>query len=179
MTDQTVAMFTPSVIDVAEFARLGTTLSGDISVRDLPRLQDLVVMGDERLQYELRGEVNPRREAQIACIIHGLVSLECQRCLGTFDHCIDTASTLVFVSDESKLPPVEEEDESMDYVVAEAPMEVRALIEDEIILALPVAPRHAAGECKESPLSKESKESKSTDDKPSPFAALARLKRKR
>lgn len=173
MTDQTVAMSTKGVIDVAEFARLGTTLSGDVGVRDLPRLQDLVVMGDERLHYELRGELNPRREAEITCIIHGLVSLECRRCLETFDHCIDTASTLVFVSDESKLPPVEEEDESIDYVVAEAPVEVRTLIEDEIILALPVAPRHAAGECKESA------GSQSTDDKPSPFAALAGLKRKR
>ena len=86
---------------------------------------------------------------------------------------MDASSTLVFVSDESKLPLVEEEDEATDYVVAESPLDVRALIEDEIILALPISPRHAPGECGESAATPAT----ASADKPSPFAALARLKR--
>lgn len=171
MTDQTASMAVQKGIDIAEFVRLGGALSGEVAVRDLPRLRDFVIMGDERLQYELRGALSPRLEAQITCIIRGLVALECQRCLAAFEHPVATNSTLVFVDDESKLPPMEEENESIDYVVAGAVLDVPGLLEDEIILALPIAPRHEAGDCKASA------QGQSGDDKSSPFAALARLKR--
>jgi uncharacterized protein len=170
-TDQSVALAMQELIDVAEFARLGRTLSGEVAVRDLLRLKDLIISGDQHIRYEISGSLSGRREPQITCIICGFVSLTCQRCLEAFDHRVDALSTLIFVSDESKLPPVGEEDDSTDYVVAESPLDVQALVEDEVILALPISPRHEPGECGESAAATASV------DKPSPFAALARLKR--
>jgi uncharacterized protein len=163
-------MILQQVIDVAEFAFQEKTLAGEIRARDLQRLQDLIVPGEEMLRYEIHGAFSARREAQITCTIHGSILLECQRCLGTFNHVVDLCSTLVFVADESHLPAIEDEDESVDYVVAEKTLDVLALIEDEVILALPLAPRHEAGECKESAARQ------ITDAKPSPFAALSKLK---
>jgi uncharacterized protein len=157
------------VIDVAEFARLGKVFAGEVGVGDFPRLQDLIVAGQERLHYKVQGALTIRREAQITCIIRGSVLLECQRCLGTFNYAIDISSGLVFVTDESQLPPIEEEDELVDYVVAEKVANLLAIIEDEIILALPLAPRHEGG-CGESA------RQQGMGEKPSSFAALNKLK---
>jgi uncharacterized protein len=49
-------------------------------------------------------------------------------------------------------------------------LDLLALIEDEVILSLPLAPRHDEGQC-------ESVERRKSDEKPSPFAVLAKLKR--
>ena len=160
------------VIDIAEFTRLGRMLSGEVAVRDLSRLKDLIVAGDQHRRYEIRGGLSARREPQITCIICGFVALTCQRCFKAFEHRVDTHSTLIFVSDESKLPPVEDEDESTDYIVAKSPLGVQALVEDEVILALPISPRHETGKCGESALGPTSA------DRSSPFAALATLKRR-
>ncbi|MBA2690160.1 MAG: DUF177 domain-containing protein [Burkholderiales bacterium] len=167
MTDQPALQ----VIDIAEFARLKNTLTGEIDATDLSRLHDFIVPGEQRLHYELRGELTARREAQITCIIRGAVSLQCQRCLEAFGHPLAIHSTLVFVADESLLPAIEDEDESIDYVVADAStLGVVEFIEDEIILDLPLVPRHEP-QCQG--LAKQL----ARDDAQSPFAALARLKR--
>lgn len=163
-------MVTPPRIDIAEFARLAKTLTGEVEVKELPRLHDLIASGERRLRYELHGTCTPRREPQITCTILGLVSLECQRCLRPFDLSLDISSQLVFVGDETLLPAIEDEGESVDYVVAESPLDVLALIEDEVILALPLVPRHDVGECEEAAAHS------SKTSKLSPFATLARVK---
>ncbi|KAF0165000.1 MAG: hypothetical protein FD157_1681 [Rhodocyclaceae bacterium] len=60
------------------------------------------------------------------------------------------------------------EDDSVDAITAEADLMVQSLVEDEVLLALPIAPRHE--EC-ESPLASASGHGAS------PFAALADLKK--
>src|SRR5436190_23645231 len=116
MADQSIVMASPQVIDIAEFTRHGRTLAGEVKVRDLTRLQDLIVSSEKQLHYEVRGGLSARRESQITCIIRGSVSLECQRCAGAFDHELAIRSTLVFVGDESQLPAIEDEDEEVDYL---------------------------------------------------------------
>ncbi|HVK53972.1 MAG TPA: YceD family protein [Burkholderiales bacterium] len=159
------------IIDIAEFTRLEKIIDGSIAVIDLPRLKDLVLVGDQTLQYTVRGDLTARREARITCTIHGFVSLECRRCLGAFAHALEIHSTLIFLPDESQLPLLEDEDDSIDYLVGEKTLDLFALIEDEIILALPLAPRHGAGECEKS------EGQRTSGGKPSPFAVLAKLKR--
>jgi len=171
MTDQTISMDAHQVIDVAEFARLEKKVEGKVPAEELQRLRDLILAGKQTLSYEIRGSLSVRREPQIACIIQGSVSLECQRCLGAFDHPVDVHSTLVFVADESQLPAIDDEDDSIDYVVAESRLDLLALIEDEVILALALAPRHDEGKCNASA------KQLLADQKPSPFAALSKLKR--
>ena len=171
MTDQTASISSQSIIDIAEFARLGKSCEGEIGVRDLPRLQDMIVPGEQRLHFHLQGSLSPRREPRIACIIRGHLSLRCERCLGVFEHRLELLSTVVFVTDESLLPAIEDEEAAIDYVVGETTLNVRTLIEDEIILALPLVPRHETGECQASA------EEVADYDKPLPFATLAKLRR--
>jgi uncharacterized protein len=159
------------VIDSGEFARKAQYLEGEFAVRDLTRLHDQLASSEGTVHYALQGGLTVRREQQIECTITGLVQLVCQRCLGSMAHRIDVHSRLMLVPDESRLPALDEEDDSSDYMVAEAALDVKALIEDEVLLALPIAPRHE-GECIQ-----RAGEAGEGSDRKSPFAALAQLKR--
>ena len=68
--------------------------------------------------------------------------LICQRCLTAFEHELNVVRQLVLVTSESQLPELDAEDPDVDVVVATEKMNVLDLIEDEIILSLPLAPRH-------------------------------------
>ena len=50
--------------------------------------------------------------------------------------------TLVLVAGEAKLPDLNDEDPCIDFVAADSKMNVLELIEDELILSLPLAPKH-------------------------------------
>ncbi|MBB4010888.1 uncharacterized metal-binding protein YceD (DUF177 family) [Niveibacterium umoris] len=65
------------------------------------------------------------------------------------------------------IPDDELEEDSFDAIAAERNLDVLALIEDELLLALPISPRH---EVCDTPQPRE------RDDSASPFAALASLR---
>jgi uncharacterized metal-binding protein YceD (DUF177 family) len=73
------------------------------------------------------------------------------------------------VDHENELPAIEAESETEDYLVADCPLDIRDLIEDAVLLALPMVPRKPGQE--------EAKEGGSGGKKPSPFAVLASLKK--
>ena len=70
---------------------------------------------------------------------------------------------------EARLESACEDDDTLDAVMADPAFDVLALIEDEVLLGLPMAPRHAHCEADIRPAG---------SGKPNPFAALAALKRK-
>ena len=74
----------------------------------------------------------------------------------------------------SRLPPIETESEAEDYVVADGPLDVRTLVEDAVILALPMIPRKPGA----APPEGSGKGSVGAGEprKESPFAALKRPK---
>lgn len=160
------------VIDVEKFARGQERYAKKLNAANLPRLKGLINPSSQPLQYEIQGSLTARREPQIQCTIRGSVYLQCQRCLGDLLHEINFDSTVVFVDDEDSLPLIEDEDESVDYVVKPESLDLMTFIEEEIILALPLVPRHPEGKCKELSAQEEEDQAK----KPSPFAVLAKLK---
>ena len=73
--------------------------------------------------------------------------LTCQRCLERFPERFELSNVLSVARDEAELERWESEDPLVDALVAEAPLDVASLVEDEIILSLPVSPRHEDGRC--------------------------------
>ena len=74
--------------------------------------------------------------------VDGTLSLCCQRCLETIEYPIQVRSLLEFVDSDDDLTQEELEDDSRDFLPHQKDLDVAALIEDEILLALPTAPRH-------------------------------------
>lgn len=130
------------VIDSRSFARDAGVLEGSLPIASLTRVLDVLVDSIGTLSYRVEGRRGSRDRAQLLLRVEGGLSLRCQRCLEGINYPLEVESVLELIDDESDLTQEELEDDSRDFVPAQKELDVAALIEDEIILALPVAPRH-------------------------------------
>jgi uncharacterized protein len=159
-----------AVIDSLEFAHGGKELRGDVQVAELGRLADSVHDRNGILQYTLVGHIDGRQRPQLRLRVAGALGLRCQRCLGNLPYQVALDSSLLLLGKDAGGDTAEVED--LDAVAADPEMDVWSLVEDEVLLALPIAPRHAEGECGLAA-------GADRDRTASPFAVLAGLKQKR
>jgi uncharacterized protein len=130
------------IIDSLAFAREGGGLQGELPVLELTRALDMLTASTGHLAYRVLGRVEPRKRPRLVVEVDGALSVCCQRCLEGIDYPVRIRSVLELVGDEEELTQEEIEDDSKDFLVAQKELDVVALIEDEIILDLPAAPRH-------------------------------------
>jgi uncharacterized protein len=160
------------VIDTLEFAREERSVSGVVPVSALPRLLELVGKSDAQLECTLSGSREDGRN-WLSLSIRGQFDLNCQRCLGPMPYALDVDNELQVIAPGESWPDEALDDGSVslgvDAVAADPAQLVTDLIEEEVLLALPVAPKHEEG-CEPPARS---------DDKlaASPFAVLATLKK--
>ena len=134
------------VIDSISFAKKSESLQGKIAIGRLERVRESLASSQGDIKFQLQGELDNQRRPSLRLSISGQVLLTCQRCLADFSHALMVERRLVLVASESELPEVEDEDPDVDFLVADGKMNVQDLIEDEIILGLPLAPKHSV-EC--------------------------------
>jgi uncharacterized protein len=160
-----------TVINSAEFAKKALELHGIIAVSQLQRLHDTLVSTEGDLDFRLVGS-SEQGKSRLGLYVNGSLQLSCQRCLESFSFDLNIASSFIVVPDESAIPVIEENDPDMgnddDYLVADARLQVIDLIEDEILLALPLAPKHDSELCAGTELNELKK--------PNPFAVLKEWK---
>lgn len=130
------------VIDCWGFARGAESLEGELPVARLTRTHDLLTDTVGHLKYRVQGKLSERGWPQLELQIDGRLSVCCQRCLEGIDYPLEVRSVLEFVGDETALAEEDLEEDSVDFLPAQDEIDVVALIEDEIILSLPSAPRH-------------------------------------
>lgn len=136
----------PEPLDIHAFTQAGGMLSGELSSAQLPRLDD-VASGDPTLigwsfsgHSQLRADGS--REARAELSLSGQVRMACTRCLQPLQCRLDEHRELRFVGTESQAESEDADDESFDVLVASRSFDLLGLIEDEVLLALPPAPRH-------------------------------------
>lgn len=139
-------MFTRPFIDSLDFARRGGELSGDVPVAELPRMTDLLADSEGKISYVLRGLAGKDGNPQLELIVDGSCNLRCQRCLNALTYPIKLVSRLRLVS-EGEVDNSDIEDDEVDSIPAEKRLDVLALLEEELLLSLPIAPKHGLGEC--------------------------------
>ncbi len=156
------------VIDSAAFARERGRIEGKVAVAGLSRLADVLAGGDGELVYTARGAEGGNGQLLLDLAIGGRLMLRCQRCLQpiSFEVALDCRFRLV--ESGQTWPDDELVDDSYDAVAAERELDLVALVEQEVMLSLPLAPRHDDCALPESP---------ELGQKVSPFAALAEIKR--
>ncbi len=129
------------VIDSLVFAREARSLKGELPIADLARIQDVLTSSAGVLSFSVAGGMSEQNRPQLFLQIDGVLSVCCQRCLEGIEYSLKVNRLLEFV-DEEELTQEEVEDDSRDFLPAQGEVDVVALIEDEIILELPSAPRH-------------------------------------
>jgi uncharacterized protein len=129
------------ISDAFAFARDGRVLEGTLAVADLERLHDLLAELAGEVTFRLQGFKGERR-THAAVGGFGLAPLACQRCLEAVPCDLDVDSLLELVPEGADLSQDELEDDTRDFLPVVRELDVAELVEDEILLALPVAPRH-------------------------------------
>lgn len=162
-------MFARPFIDSVDFALNGREISGEVPVAEMSRLLDALDAPLGILSYTVRGGLNSRGDPLLEVRVEGQCRLRCQRCLSAMDYAIGVENCLV-LRDQASLDALgDEEDEECDSILADKHLDVLNLLEDEILLSLPIAPKHEEGACRMA-----YGESGQREDLP--FAALAKLK---
>lgn len=162
-------MSDPILIDSLDFAKQRRQLSGVIAMADLPRTHDLLANTDGSLTWSLAGGADALSRPTLHLRVCADVQLVCQRCLTAMPFRLEADTVLTVFLYEDRLEAACEDDDALDAVLAEPEFNVLALIEDEVLLGLPIVARHE--HC-------EPEVRLGGSGKPNPFAVLASLKRK-
>lgn len=158
-----------AVIDSLEFARSGKELRGEVPVAELERLADGLYDRSGNLRYLLVGQTDGRQRLRLRLEVAGTINLRCQRCLERLPYPVALDSRLLLL--EEKAGGAEADIEDLDAVAVNPELDVWSLVEDEVLLAQPMAPRHDDGEC-------QAVVRGDKDPAAAPFAVLAGLKQK-
>ena len=130
------------VIDGLEFARTGSKLQGAWPVAEFVRLRDALRTDDGILQYALTGVPEERGRPALRLKVDGALQLACQRCLGALEFPLHIDVSLQLAATQAEVDAEPLEAEGPEQIVAGREMAVRVLVEDEVLLAIPLAPRH-------------------------------------
>ncbi len=158
------------VIDAFEFCRSNGHREGVTPVAEMSRLNKDCADHSGEVSWAVEGTTSKQGYPQMTLSVSGTVQLMCQRCLTPYAFEMDSSTVLMLGKDDQHADEIEEAlgDESIDVIVGSRTCDIRDLIEDESLLALPQVPKHDA--CPETKLL-----DALASDKPSPFAGLKDL----
>ena len=168
-------------LDVEAFAAEGGSLEGGWPLGELARLaasasDDGPMFSARRVDWRASGHLRQPRvgEPEIWLEVHAesRLPLQCQRCLKSVDVDVVAQRRLRFVAGEKAAAELDEQCDD-DVLALTRALDLHDLIEDEMILALPLVPTH--GSCPE-PLVVPADDLAPDEPAAHPFAALAALR---
>lgn len=164
------------VIDAFAFCKKNERHQGEVAVAELSRLATETIDQAGTVKWSLVGGLNHFGHAQLTLSVSGEVNLVCQRCLSALPYQINSESVIVLAKDEDNADEVESmlDDDAIDVIVGSTAFDAQYLVEDEALLALPLAPKHSV--CPDAKVSGAAEGSSSV--RPSPFAMLKDIKTK-
>lgn len=187
--------FNPLRLDVARFARAGAGLEGQVPLQTMQRLCEgtCSVEGAAAgvVTWAARGSLREvpagAPELRLALQANTTVGLICQRCLQPLAVDLAIDRTFRFARDDEEAAQLDQVAEDEDVLALGRPLDLLSLLEDELIMALPIVPRHqvcpqplAAWREPSEPGAAEGNSRPAAQDptlRPHPFAVLGTLKR--
>jgi uncharacterized protein len=173
----------PVHIDPLRMAETRRLLQGHVALAEMARLAESLQESGGDVAVSLEFGIDEEGIRYMRGRIQAEVGLECQRCLETMRHVIDNdfALALVHSATEAEALPSHYEPLQLDN----QPLFLRDVIEDELLLALPIVARHAKEECSveladaEAPAETDERKDTGKEEKVNPFSVLAGLKTER
>ena len=153
------------VINNLEFAQAQQTLAGEIDALKCERLAETLAPSGAgaHISFKLTGAAKQLRNPSLHLHIEAQLPVSCQRCLDEMLVHLNLTFNYIICN---TLPTEIDENDDTDWLEAAPEMNLQALIEDELLLAMPIAPMHDH-DC--------SKQSMQSGEKPNPFAVLKGL----
>jgi len=169
-------------IDVRKFFAQQADYQASFKLSFFPRLTGLLAQDDNK-HAEIRVDLQFRKDAQGDCFVSGNIqsqlSLTCQRCLQSVAFPINSELHIQVVESLQEAGDRELDADELELVVSEqGRLDLLTLIEDEVMLSLPIVIYHEDADCNQT-LSdfREAEIRHARDDMKKPFAELAGLKK--
>jgi len=170
----------PATIDPIQLAERGARLTGTLPLKGMSRLTQNCPDDAGDVFIDLAFE---RGEGEKVLLMRGALRatlhVRCQRCLEGMDLAIEAAPWFILARSEKRQDMLEDEP---DILVADKPLSLSGLVEDELLLALPMVPMHELSRCPARAHVAAGVDSgaKPTEEaRKSPFSVLSRLKKTR
>lgn len=130
----------PDKIDPWRLTAEGGRLEGALALASLPRLAAELEHAEGEVRVALATGVDAQGFRHITGRLQTGIALICQRCLGPLQWPLDIAVSLALVRNETMADRLPEQYEPL--LVADGLISVADLVEDELLLALPLIPLH-------------------------------------
>lgn len=151
-----------TLINNLEFSEKQLSLNDRIHVKYFKRLLEFLDLSSLEVEvnvveYQLSG-VTVAGHPGLRLVLQATLPMYCQRCLKPIEATVNVAYAYVLSHEEPQ-----ELDDELDWLEISRAMDVQALIEDELLMTIPIAPTHQH-DCLTHKLS--------SGDKVNPFAVL-------
>jgi len=144
----------PRDLDIFEFARSGREAAGAVRLSQLPRMLNEVpaeapdrdtaftwqAAGFTRQELQDNGAEEPQPYLQL--VVHGSAWLTCQRCLAPYEQAFNADATFRIVQTEAEADEFPLDDDEVEVIVGSRHFDLVDLIEEELLLSLPLVPKH-------------------------------------
>lgn len=167
----------PDWIDVDRAVEGRRQFAGRVPLRGMPRLLELLDAPDDDAEIDFRIDAwrDGQGAARLDVAVAGAVPLTCQRSLQRYMHAIDGNSSIAVIEDEAELAGLPEDLEPK--LADNGRLKLIELVEDELLLAVPLVPRDPALEPVDRQLPSGAPIEHAASGASNPFAVLAGLKR--
>lgn len=163
----------PKVIEPLKLVEQRIDLEGTVALSECERLKETLLEGGGDIQVSLRFAKDEQGLSVITGLLQAEVTLECQRCLQPFEMVVKGDINLAIARYEDAVNNLPRH---YDPLLLEGPeLELWPLIEQELMLSLPIVAKHPEGECR-TDSTYQAQDEELQQDKPNPFAVLAELK---
>lgn len=165
----------PQFIEARTLAARGVVLKGRLDVARMPRLSQAIVAGDQSAEVNCAFSCDEEGRYIVSLQVSCTFEVACQRCLSAMpiELSADTQLAVVWTDEQAAQLP-----SRYDPLVSEAELDLWALVEEELLLALPAFSYHADPQCGErvNIAVPDSGVEPATEKKTNPFDVLATLK---
>ena len=162
--------------------------SGLLALDDLPRvaLEAAARSPDDGFEWAVQtffdGVVGGEPRLKMNLNLKGQMHLICQRCLQPCLVEIEESRQFVFLANEALADAFPMEDDALEPLVMDSQFDLLGTIEDEILLSLPLIPKHPEGACEPLTLGSGADElmnqGETTKKPDNPFNILKNMKKK-
>lgn len=140
----------PKYIHPSELSIQGVTIQGSYLVQSMDRLRQLGTpeSKDSVVSFRLKFERNEEGAPVINGEVKTTLNVICQRCAKPMILTLEAHPHLMIFSQESQMTQMPREYDPL--VTYNQPVLLMGIIEDELLLAMPMIPKHKTKECRQS-----------------------------
>ena len=127
-------------LKLMKFAKKNLSVTDELSIIDLPRINGIAHNKSDKIKvnysFYVENKTTPCLDGEISLNIY----LTCQRCLEELPFSLDLSFSMAFVKNENQAEELSKHLEI--YLFEEEELSIIDLISDEILLSIPMVPKH-------------------------------------